>query len=86
MSISQFLARCDAYRARRNVSDARLSTLLFNDGKKIGLLRAGGDIGVLTLARVEQVLAALESELPDGPSETPCDDAVEPALAQAPAQ
>ena len=86
MSISQFLERCDAYRARRNVSDARLSTLLFNDGKKIGLLRAGGDIGVLTLARVEQVLAALESELPDGPSETPCDDAAEPALAQAPAQ
>ncbi|HEV2557386.1 MAG TPA: hypothetical protein VGU45_02045 [Microvirga sp.] len=30
-------------RARR-ISEARLSTLLFNDGKRIDLLRRGGDI------------------------------------------
>jgi hypothetical protein len=32
---------CDA----RNISESRLSMLLFNDGKRIGLLRRGGDIG-----------------------------------------
>ena len=67
MTISDFLARCDAYAARRDIGDARLSTLIFNDGKRIGTLRAGGDIGVKTLARAEEALARLERDLAAAP-------------------
>lgn len=42
--IGQFLAVVDAYQAGRKASDSHLSTLLFNDGKSIGRLRAGKDL------------------------------------------
>ncbi|GEP06450.1 hypothetical protein MOX02_44880 [Methylobacterium oxalidis] len=40
----------DAFREARGISDSRVSTLLFNDGKRIKLLRAGGDLGSRHLA------------------------------------
>lgn len=63
MTITDFLKRCDAYAARRDIGDARLSYLVFNDGKRIGQLRAGGDIGVKTLARAVEVLEGFERQL-----------------------
>ncbi|MCP1545342.1 hypothetical protein [Methylorubrum extorquens] len=43
--IGQFLAVVDAYQAaKERSSDSHLSTLLFNDGKSIGRLRAGKDL------------------------------------------
>ncbi len=56
-SIQAFLSVVDAYRAARSVSDARMSTLIFNDGSKIKMLRSGGDIWVLTLLRAFQWLS-----------------------------
>lgn len=64
MSISAFLDRCDRYCAVRSISLARLSTLIFNDGKKLDGLKAGRDIGVQTLDRAQLVLEGLEKALP----------------------
>lgn len=64
MVIPTFLSRCDAYAARRGISRARLSTLLFNDGKKLDALAEGRDVGVLTLERVVNELSELERSLP----------------------
>lgn len=66
MAIRAFLKRCDAYADRRGISRARLSTLLFNDGKKLSLLEEGRDIGVRTLERAEEALSELEQALLEG--------------------
>lgn len=50
MTADHLLTVVDAYREARGVSDARVSTLLFNDGKRITAVRAGGDIGSRHLA------------------------------------
>ena len=60
MTIPDFLARCDAFAKVRGCSRARLSTLIFNDGKKLDALAAGRDVGVRTLAAATERLAALE--------------------------
>lgn len=44
----------EAYRKARELSDARVSTLVFNDGGKIKSLREGTDIGVRRLQRAIQ--------------------------------
>ncbi len=61
MTIEAFLTRCDAYCARRGISRARLSTLLFNDGKKLDALANGRDVGVRTLGGVEKTLTDMEA-------------------------
>lgn len=53
-SIQHLFRLIDAYRLARDVSDARVSTLLFNDGGRIGELRSGGDIGTRRLDRAIQ--------------------------------
>jgi hypothetical protein len=50
-AISSFISLIDAYRAARGVSDARVSTLVFNDGGRIAQIRSGGDIGTRRLQR-----------------------------------
>ena len=50
-SIQKFLEIVDAFRLARDLSDGRVSTLVFNDGSKIKLLRSGRDIGVQTMER-----------------------------------
>ena len=57
MSIQAFLSIVDAYRNARSISDARVSTLIFNDGSKIKMLRSGSDVGVRTLARAVRWLS-----------------------------
>lgn len=47
----------------RKISEARLSTLLFNDGKRIGTLRAGGDI---TSRRLVETMQWLSDNWPEG--------------------
>lgn len=53
-TIQSLLMVVDAFREARQVSDARVSTLVFNDGGKIKQLREGRDIGVLTSLRAFQ--------------------------------
>lgn len=62
MSISDFLLRCDSYCEARRISRARLSTLIFNDGKKLTALAEGADIGTRRLARASADLARLEAD------------------------
>ncbi len=68
MVIPLFLQRCDAYAARRGISRARLSTILFNDGKRLDALASGRDVGVLTLGRAADALKALEATIPADPA------------------
>ena len=53
-AIHHLLQLVDAYRAARQLSDARVSTLVFNDGSKVKTLREGRDIGVRTAMRAVQ--------------------------------
>jgi len=65
MTIPQFIARCDAYCQRANVSRVWLSKRLFANTYKLGLLADDtADIGVKHLARVLETLAGLEAALP----------------------
>ena len=61
MTIPDFLSRCDRFAERRGFSRARLSTLIFNDGKKLDALAAGRDVGVRTLEAATAKLAGLET-------------------------
>ena len=54
LTIEHLLTVVDAFRDARGVSDSRVSTLLFNDGKRITTLRKGGDIGSRSLAAAFQ--------------------------------
>ncbi|GJE41272.1 hypothetical protein AEGHOMDF_0434 [Methylobacterium soli] len=57
LTADHLLTVVDAFRSVRGVSDSRVSTLLFNDGKRIRLLREGGDIGSRFLAAAFQWLS-----------------------------
>lgn len=52
--INALLSIVDAYRQAHKVSDARVSTLVFNDGGRIAMLRDGKDIGTRRLERAIQ--------------------------------
>ncbi len=49
--IAALLLLADRYCLAANIAPATLSTRLFNDGKRIALLRSGGDIGTRQYAR-----------------------------------
>jgi hypothetical protein len=57
------------FRQARRISESRLSMLLFNDGKRIGLLRRGGDIGS---RRLQDAFQWLSDHWPSG-AEWPAD-------------
>jgi hypothetical protein len=54
LGIPHLLSLVDEYRRVREVSDARVSTLVFNDGSRIAQLRDGRDIGTRRLDRAIQ--------------------------------
>lgn len=60
---TQLLTACSAYAAAARLSEARLSTLLFNDGKKLGQLSAGRD---LTVGSLERAMLWLADHWPEG--------------------
>ena len=62
-ALQTFIRRCDAYCARRQpaLSRARLSTILFNDGKRLDAIQGGSDIGHRRLLQADADLAALEA-------------------------
>ena len=53
-AIETLISLVDAYRIARQVSDARVSTLVFNDGGRIAQIRNGGDIGARRFERAVQ--------------------------------
>lgn len=69
MVIDTFLAAAAAYldlRQRAGLrpwSEARLSTVLFDDGKKLARLRAGADLTTRTLQTAKDRLDQLQAQL-----------------------
>ena len=63
MDIPDFIARCDRYCAKADVTRTWLSKRLLHDTYRLDLLSKGEvDIGVKRLARAADDLAALERE------------------------
>lgn len=59
----QLLLTSDAYCASTGMSRSRLSTILLSGGKRLDMIRAGGDIGT---ARYESAMLWLSANWPDG--------------------
>lgn len=58
LTADHLIALMDAYQQAHQISDARLSMLLFNDSKRVGMLRnKGGDIGSRSLLKVVRWLS-----------------------------
>jgi hypothetical protein len=60
--LADFLRRCDDVAALRGFKRSTLSTKIFNDGKRLKEIEAGGDIGIKRLAVAERALAKLGGE------------------------
>lgn len=60
---NDFLLVVDAFAKAEGIKDATVSTRLFNDGKKISSIRAGGSI---TLQRVNDAMSFMSNNWPDG--------------------
>ena len=52
--IDQFLALVEAYRAATGLAEATVSTRALHDGKQLGMIRSGRDIGVRRIAEACQ--------------------------------
>lgn len=59
----QLLLVADHYGRATQRSRARVSTLLFNDGKRLGRIAVGGDLGTRSF---EAAMAWLSGRWPDG--------------------
>lgn len=69
--VEQLLAVTDAFGRARSLRPSRVSVLLFNDGKRLPAIRAGGD---LRTAGFERAMAWLSANWPEGaewPPEVP---------------
>lgn len=63
IELARFLNRCAAYAASSGISEARLSTLLFNHGARISQIRDRGNAGTAALDAASSRLAILEDQL-----------------------
>jgi hypothetical protein len=63
MDIEPFLDRCERYCARKSMSQARLSTLIFGSGMTLDRLHAGKGVTVRVLSRAVERLEGLEAAL-----------------------
>ncbi|KFG68678.1 hypothetical protein JH26_14475 [Microvirga sp. BSC39] len=71
LTVDHLLTLFDPFCEARRISAARLSTLLFNDGKRILLLKNGGDIGSRRLQEAFQWLSDHWPEGAEWPSDVP---------------
>ncbi len=65
----QLLSVAAAYCAGREISLSRVSTLIFNDGKRLAAIQRGGDLGT---SQFEKALFWFSHHWPDG-TEWPLD-------------
>ncbi|TDT94898.1 hypothetical protein DFO45_2656 [Azorhizobium sp. AG788] len=64
MSLTSHLIQVEeAFRRGRKISRARLSSLLFNDGKRLGVIAGGGD---LQTRNYERAMCWLSANWPEG--------------------
>lgn len=61
-AITQLLRLIDEYQRATGLTEATVSTHVFNDGKKLGAIRGGGD---LSTGRFERVMAHLSAIWPE---------------------
>lgn len=66
--VDHLLLVIEAYSKASGFSEATLSTKLFNDGKRVALLRAGADINTRTFTRVMKHLSDHWPENADWPA------------------
>ncbi|MBB4952741.1 hypothetical protein H4S14_000783 [Agrobacterium vitis] len=62
-TLTSLLTLVDAYCQASGLAEATVSSRLFNDGKRLGEVRRGADIGV---QRVERAVRWLHEHWPDG--------------------
>lgn len=79
LTIEQFLSVVAVFCRAGAIAEPTLSTRLFNDGKRIGAIRAGSDVGARRLALA---MSWLSQNWPDG-AEWPTDVARPPAPQEA---
>lgn len=79
LTVDHLLTLVSPFCAARRISEARLSTLLFNDGKRVALLRAGGDISSRKLVEAFQWFS---DHWPDGADWPPSVPRPEPTSAE----
>lgn len=60
---AQLLLVAQAYAAASHLSESRISTVVFNDGKVLARLRSGADV---TTARYEKAMCWFSANWPDG--------------------
>lgn len=63
VTIEQFLDLVDSYVSATGLAEATVSTRLFNDGKRIEMLRSGRDVGI---RKVEEAVDWLAENWPKG--------------------
>jgi hypothetical protein len=56
-NIDQFLRLVDAYSAATGLAQSTISTRLFNDGKRLEMLRDGRDVGIRKVADAVQLIS-----------------------------
>jgi hypothetical protein len=56
-NIDQFLQLVDAYSAATGLAQSTISTRLFNDGKRLEMLRDGRDVGIRKVAEAVQLIS-----------------------------
>ena len=66
-SLEALLVVCERFAAAREISEARASTIIFNDGKRLKRIRSGADMGVRAVTRTLEKLSAIWPEDADWP-------------------
>lgn len=70
----------ESYRASQNIAEATLSTRLFSDGKRLGAIRAGSDVGV---RRLDAAINWFSANWPEGAEWPAAVPRPEPAIKEA---
>jgi hypothetical protein len=83
-AINALFAVIETFAAARGISEARISTLVFRDGKRIDAIRRGADVGSRTLMRAMKWFSAnwpegavWPADVPRPSPSTPLDEAAE---------
>jgi len=63
VNIDQFLELVDLYAEKAGLAQSTVSTRLFNDGKRLDMLRDGRDVGI---RKVEEAVQFLSDNWPAG--------------------
>lgn len=63
VNIDQFLELADTYAEKMQLAESTVSTRIFNDGKRLRMLRDGNDVGI---RKVEDAVKYFSENWPEG--------------------